>query len=85
MQINSGSLATGKRLGVLMRPERFVGGANTFIGEVREAVYLGSSFKLRLACNDGLELVVRQPARGKLPEAGQRITVSIDPDAIHVF
>jgi len=85
VQINSGALPVGKRLGVLMRPERFGGGANTFIGEVREAVYLGSSFKLRLACNDGLELVVRQPARGKLPAAGERVTVSIDPDAIHVF
>ncbi|HTR88288.1 MAG TPA: ABC transporter ATP-binding protein [Reyranella sp.] len=85
VQINSGPMAVGRRLGVLMRPERFVGGANTFVGEVREAVYLGSSFKLRLACNDGLELVVRQPARGKLPEAGERVTVAIDPDAIHVF
>ena len=48
-----------------MRPERFAhGGANTFSGEVLEAVYLGASFKLRLACSDGLELIVRQPARG---------------------
>ena len=48
-----------------MRPERFAhGGANSFTGEVMEAVYLGSSFKLRLACDDGLELIVRQPARG---------------------
>src|SRR6202000_2141284 len=38
VQINSGSLPVGKRLGVLMRPERFGGGANIFIGEVREAV-----------------------------------------------
>ena len=29
-----------------MRPERFGRGANTFNGEVREAVYLGSSLKL---------------------------------------
>jgi len=76
----------GDRLGVLMRPERFVGsGANTFSGEVLEAVYLGASFKLRLACADGLELLVRQPARGTLPAAGQTIEVGIDPDAIHVF
>ena len=50
-----------------------------------EAVYLGTSFKLRLACEGGLELLVRQPARGRLPEAGARIDVGIDPDAIHVF
>jgi hypothetical protein len=51
----------GSRVGVLMRPERFGrGGANTFNGEVKEAVYLGSSLKLRLACDDGLELVVRR-------------------------
>jgi putative spermidine/putrescine transport system ATP-binding protein len=30
-------------------------------------------------------LIVRQPARGRLPAAGQRIEVGIDPDAIHVF
>jgi putative spermidine/putrescine transport system ATP-binding protein len=76
----------GKRLGVLMRPERFaMSGTNSFAGEVLEAVYLGASFKLRLACSDGLELIVRQPARGRLPAAGQRIEVGIDPDAIHVF
>src|SRR5262249_55868792 len=41
----------GDRLGVLMRPERFgASGANGFTGEVLEAVYLGASFKLRLAC-----------------------------------
>ena len=34
---------------------------------------------------DGLELIVRQPARGVLPAAGQSIEVGIDPDAIHVF
>ena len=76
----------GDRLGVLMRPERFAtGGANTFSGEVLEAVYLGASFKLRLGCSDGLELLVRQPARGVLPATGQSIEVGIDPDAIHVF
>jgi putative spermidine/putrescine transport system ATP-binding protein len=76
----------GERLGVLMRPERFaMSGTNSFAGEVLEAVYLGASFKLRLACSDGLELIVRQPARGRLPAAGQRIEVGIDPDAIHVF
>ncbi|MBV8411617.1 MAG: ABC transporter ATP-binding protein [Alphaproteobacteria bacterium] len=76
----------GDRLGVLMRPERFADkGANGFAAEVVEAVYLGASLKLRLACEDGLELVVRQPARGKLPVAGQRLEVGIDADAIHVF
>jgi spermidine/putrescine ABC transporter ATP-binding subunit len=82
----TGSLPQGQRVGVLMRPERFsTSGANTFVGEVVEAVYLGTSFKLRLACEGGLELLVRQPARGRLPEAGMRIEVGIDPDAIHVF
>jgi putative spermidine/putrescine transport system ATP-binding protein len=76
----------GERLGVLMRPERFAAtGSNAFTGDVVEAVYLGASFKLRLACADGLELIVRQPARGPLPAAGQRIEVAIDADAIHVF
>ncbi len=81
-----GAAAIGARLGVLMRPERFaMSGTNSFAGEVLEAVYLGASFKLRLACTDGLELIVRQPARGRLPAAGQRIEVGIEPDAIHVF
>jgi spermidine/putrescine ABC transporter ATP-binding subunit len=82
----NGAARIGDRLGVLMRPERFAAsGVNTFSGEVLEAVYLGASFKLRLACADGLELLVRQPARGVLPAAGQHIEVGIDPDSIHVF
>jgi len=76
---------TGQRMGVLMRPERFGRGANVFAGEVKEAVYLGVSFKLRIACDDGLELIVRQPARGELPAPGTRVNVSIDPEDIHVF
>ena len=76
----------GAKVGVLMRPERFgMSGTNQFTGEVVEAVYLGTSFKLRLACEGGLELLVRQPARGLLPAAGTKVTVGIDPDAIHVF
>ena len=52
----------GAKVGVLMRPERFApSGANAFGGEVIESVYLGTSFKLRLACDGGLELLVRQP------------------------
>jgi spermidine/putrescine ABC transporter ATP-binding subunit len=74
----------GSRVGVLMRPERFGRGANSFNGEVTEAVYLGSSLKLRLACDDGLELIVRQPA-GPLPATGSRINVGIEPESIHVF
>jgi ABC-type Fe3+/spermidine/putrescine transport system ATPase subunit len=80
------SLSAGRKVGVLMRPERFsASGANAFAGEVIEAVYLGTSFKLRLACEGGLELLVRQPAKGSLPETGARIEVGIEPDAIHVF
>ncbi len=76
----------GAKVGVLMRPERFgASGANSFIGEVIESVYLGTSFKLRLACEGGLELLVRQPARGALPAAGARVAVGIDPESIHVF
>jgi spermidine/putrescine ABC transporter ATP-binding subunit len=76
----------GAKVGVLMRPERFgISGANSFTGEVIESVYLGTSFKLRLAVEGGRELLVRQPARGALPAAGSRVTVGIEPDAIHVF
>ena len=76
----------GTKVGVLIRPERFaISGVNAFIGEVIESVYLGTSFKLRLACEGGLELLVRQPARGVLPAAGARVSVGIDPDSIHVF
>jgi spermidine/putrescine ABC transporter ATP-binding subunit len=75
----------GQRMGVLMRPERFGRGTNVFAGEVKEAVYLGVSFKLRIACDDGLELIVRQPARGALPAPGTRVSVAIDPEDIHVF
>jgi spermidine/putrescine ABC transporter ATP-binding subunit len=84
LSVNS-TTQPGARVGVLMRPERFGGGANSFAGEVREAVYLGASFKLRLACDDGLELIVRQSARGALPIPGTRVTVGIDPESIHVF
>ena len=76
--------SVGKRVGVLMRPERFGRGANSFNGEVKEAVYLGSSIKLRLACDDGVELIVRQPA-GPLPATGSRVNVGIEPESIHVF
>ena len=76
----------GKRLGVLMRPERFSSaGANVFNGEVVEAIYLGTSFKLRLRCESGIELIVRQPARGKLPLKAERLTVGIDADELHLF
>ncbi|MFN4017580.1 MAG: ABC transporter ATP-binding protein [Reyranella sp.] len=76
----------GTKVGVLMRPERFApSGANAFAGEVIESVYLGTSFKLRLACDGGLELLVRQPARGALPAAGTRVAVGIGPESIHVF
>jgi putative spermidine/putrescine transport system ATP-binding protein len=76
----------GKRLGVLMRPERFSSsGANVFAGEVLEAIYLGASFKLRLRCESGMELLVRQPARGKLPAKADRLTVGIDADELHLF
>lgn len=75
----------GTRVGVLMRPERFGQGVNTFNGAVKEAVYLGSSLKLRLACDDGLELVVRQPVRGPLPATGTRVSIAIEREAIHVF
>ena len=82
----AGGLSQGERVGVLMRPERFSkAGANSFVGDVVEAVYLGTSFKLRLACEGALELLVRQPARGRLPEPGTRIEVGIDADSIHVF
>ena len=81
-----GGKPAGDKVGVLMRPERFAPqGANQFTGEVIESVYLGTSFKLRLACEGGLELLVRQPARGALPAAGTRVSVGIDPEAIHVF
>ena len=80
------SLPGGRKVGVLMRPERFSPvGTNAFAGEVIEAVYLGTSFKLRLACEGGMELLVRQPAKGSLPGTGARIEVGIEPDAIHVF
>jgi spermidine/putrescine ABC transporter ATP-binding subunit len=80
------SAPVGARVGVLMRPERFgTSGANTFKGEVREAVYLGSSLKLRIGCDDGIELIVRQPVRGPLPATGSRVSVGIDPESIHVF
>ncbi len=75
----------GTRVGVLMRPERFGQGVNSFNGEVKEAVYLGSSLKLRLACDDGLELIVRQPVRGPLPATGSRVSVAIERESIHVF
>jgi putative spermidine/putrescine transport system ATP-binding protein len=78
--------AAGAKVGVLMRPERFAPtGINAFAGEVIESVYLGTSFKLRLACEGGFELLVRQPARGALPAAGTRASVGIEPESIHVF
>ena len=81
-----GDKPAGSKVGVLMRPERFAPtGTNAFTGEVVESVYLGTSFKLRLACEGGLELLVRQPARGMLPAAGTRVTVGIEPESIHVF
>jgi ABC-type Fe3+/spermidine/putrescine transport system ATPase subunit len=85
LQVRSDKPA-GSKVGVLMRPERFApAGANAFAGEVIESVYLGTSFKLRLACEGGLELLVRQPARGALPAAGAKVAVGIDPESIHVF
>jgi spermidine/putrescine ABC transporter ATP-binding subunit len=85
LQVRSDKPA-GAKVGVLMRPERFAPtGINAFAGEVIESVYLGTSFKLRLACEGGFELLVRQPARGALPAAGTRASVGIEPESIHVF
>ncbi len=79
-------VAAGAKVGVLVRPERFsLTTTNAFDGEVVEAVYLGSSFKLRLKTADDFGLIVRQPARGKLPAVGERVSVGIEPDEIHVF
>ena len=83
-------MTAGRKVGVLIRPERFSAAltnttVNPFEGEVVEAVYLGTSFKLRLRTSDGLGLIVRQPARGKLPSVGDRVSVGIEPDEIHVF
>ncbi|MCX7362884.1 MAG: ABC transporter ATP-binding protein [Alphaproteobacteria bacterium] len=76
----------GKNVGVLVRPERFSNTAiNAFEGEVIEAVYLGSSFKIRLKTADDFAVIVRLPARGKLPAVGGRVSVGIEPDEIHVF
>lgn len=85
LQVARATSPVGKRIGLLMRPERFASNANAFNGVVVEAVYLGSSFKLRLRCEGDLELIVRQPAHGKLPAVGDCITVGIESDAIHVF
>ena len=80
------AVATGEKVGLLIRPERFSStSANAFDGEVIEAVYLGSSFKLRLRVADGRDLIVRQPARGRLPMPGEQLRVGIEPDEIHVF
>ena len=80
------AVAAGQKVGLLIRPERFSAtAANPFAGEVVEAVYLGSSFKLRLRTPGGRELIVRQPARGRLPAPGERLSVGIQPDEIHVF
>jgi ABC-type Fe3+/spermidine/putrescine transport system ATPase subunit len=80
------ALAVGRKVGVLIRPERFSAtAANQFAGEVVEAIYLGSSFKLRLRTEDGFGVIVRQPARGKLPAVGEHVSVGIEPDEIHVF
>jgi spermidine/putrescine ABC transporter ATP-binding subunit len=85
LQVESDA-APGKRLGVLMRPERFSpSAANAFHGEVLEAIYLGASFKLRLRCEPDIALIVRQPSRGKLPSVGERLTVGIDPAELHLF
>ena len=85
LQVKSDAMP-GKRLGVLMRPERFSpAGANVFAGEVMEAIYLGATFKLRLRCESGIELLVRQPSRGKLPTVAERLTVAIDADELHLF
>ena len=57
------SRPAGRKVGVLMRPERFSpGGTNAFSGEVVEAVYLGTSFKLRIACEGGMRK--RAPGSG---------------------
>ena len=80
------AVTAGKSVGVLIRPERFSSTAtNAFEGEVVEAVYLGSSFKLRLKTADDFAVIVRLPARGKLPAVGERVSVGIEPDEIHVF
>ena len=54
------------------------GGGQPLTGAVVEAVYLGSSFKLRLACDVGLDLIVRQPARGAAAATGERVAVGIE-------
>ena len=64
----NGRAKVGDRRGVLMRRSALPERRQFVSGEVIEAVYLGASFKLRLACTDGLELIVRQPAR-TLPAA----------------
>ena len=59
-------------------------GANLgFVAIVASALVV--AWTVRLACEGGMELLVRQPAKGSLPGTGARIEVGIEPDAIHVF
>jgi iron(III) transport system ATP-binding protein len=83
------ALGRGQAVRVMFRPEHGrvaaagASGTNLFSGKVERCVFLGSHIEYQL--NVGGERLSLRSMDGQLPEAGQTVTVSIDPSLVRVF
>ena len=68
---------------VALRPEGFDLAGDDFAVTVRDRVFLGDSVRVRGDLPDGRE--VELTCRGTSPDAGETITVDIDPERVHVL
>jgi ABC-type Fe3+/spermidine/putrescine transport system ATPase subunit len=71
-------------LQLLLRPEaaKLGGGSNTVRGVVTERSFRGEWYRLGVRHESGIELAFNVPANVDLPACGERITLSLDPQAL---
>lgn len=89
---NAPNLEPGARVGVMIRPERLHfdntssgNRENSLRGEVKEVIYLGTSFKYRVQISDETEILVRvnSGSQSVLPGVGDRFSAAVQPVDVH--
>ncbi len=86
-----GAAPDAAELSLMIRPERIVlsaegpkEGANNFSATATDVVYQGDSYLLQARMDDGVQIALRGGVRGgslsALPSAGDRITLTLEPE-----
>ena len=58
---------------------------NRVDGLVKERVFRGSHYQLRLGFAEGMELILEWPSTHPLPRVGQMLSLSLDPQGLTVL